>query len=55
MCLDYSNLQERRSISKLRMIARGHWVLVYGHGSECALVFSTREKDGPTEIIIMLK
>ena len=24
LCLDYSNLQERRNISKLYMIARGH-------------------------------
>ena len=33
--LDYSNLQERRNISKLYMIAGGHWVHVYGLGNEC--------------------
>ena len=34
--LDYLNLQERRSISKLHMIARGHRFPVYGLGNECA-------------------
>ena len=33
--LDYSNLQERRNISELYMIARGHWFYVYGLGNEC--------------------
>ena len=25
LCLDYSNLQDRRNLSKLYLIARGHW------------------------------
>ena len=33
LCLDYSNLEERRNISKLYMIAR---FPVYGLGNECA-------------------
>ena len=36
LCLDYSNLEERRNISKLYIIARGHWFPVYGLGNECA-------------------
>ena len=36
LCLDYSNLQEGRNVSKLYMIARGHLFLVYGLGNECA-------------------
>ena len=36
LCLDYSNLQERRYISKLYMTARGQWFPVYGLGNECA-------------------
>ena len=36
LCLDYSNLQERRNISKLYMIARGHLFPVYGLGNERA-------------------
>ena len=36
LCLDYSHLQERRNISKLYMIARGHLFPVYGLGNECA-------------------
>ena len=35
-CVDYSNLQERRNLSKLYMTARGHWFPVYGLGNECA-------------------
>ena len=35
LCLDYSNLQERRNISKLYMIATGHWFPVYDLGNEC--------------------
>ena len=36
LCLDYSNLQDRRNISKLYMTARGHLFPVYGLGNECA-------------------
>ena len=36
LCLEYRNLQERRNISKLYMIARGHWVPLYGLKNECA-------------------
>ena len=36
LCLEYSDLQERKNISKLYMIARGYWVPVYGLGNECA-------------------
>ena len=36
LCPDYSNLQERRSISKLYMIARGYLFPVYGLRNECA-------------------
>ena len=36
LCLDYSNLQERRNISKLYMTARGHLFPVYGRGNEYA-------------------
>ena len=36
LCLDYSSLQEKRNISKLKMIARGHSFPVYGLGDECA-------------------
>ena len=36
LCLDYSNLEERRNISKLYMIARGHLFPVYGLENECA-------------------
>ena len=42
-CLDYSNLQERRNITKLYMISRGHWSPVYGLWDEGALVFFTRK------------
>ena len=35
LCLEYSDLQERKNISKLYMIARGYWVPVYGLGNEC--------------------
>ena len=35
LCLDYSSLQEKRNISKLHMIVRGHLFLVYGLGNEC--------------------
>ena len=35
LCLDYSNMQGRKHISKLYMIARGHWFPVYGLGNEC--------------------
>ena len=33
-CLDYSNLQERRNISELHMIAGGHLFSVYCLGNE---------------------
>ena len=36
LCLDYSNLEERRNISKLYMIVRGHLFPVCGLGNECA-------------------
>ena len=36
LCLDYSNLQEKRNLSKLYMIARGHLFPVYSLGNECA-------------------
>ena len=36
LCLDFSNLQEMRNISKLYMIAGGHLFPVYGLGNECA-------------------
>ena len=48
--LDYSHLQERRNISKLYMIARGHSFPVYGLGNECAKQLFLQEKDVPTEI-----
>ena len=35
LCL-YSNLQERRKISKLYIIAKGHLFPVYGLGNKCA-------------------
>ena len=44
LCLDYSNLQGRRNISKLCMIARGYSFPVYGLWRwMCLMVFSTRE------------
>ena len=51
LCLVNSNLQERRNISKLYMVARGHQFLVCGLGNECALVFSTRERCSNRNII----
>ena len=36
LCLDYSNLQERRNVSKLYMIAREHLFPVCGLRNECA-------------------
>ena len=35
LCLDYSNLEERRNISKLYIITRGHWFPVYDLWNEC--------------------
>ena len=49
LCLDYANLQERRNISKLYMIARGHLFPVYGLGNKCAFL---QDKDIPTEILL---
>ena len=52
MCQDYSNLQERRNISKLYMIARGYWFPVYGLGKMNVLngIFYKRERDVPTKL-----
>ena len=50
MCLDYSNLQERRNISKLYKINRGHWFPVYGLRNECAQRYFLQNIDVPTEI-----
>ena len=36
LCVEFSNQQERRNISKLYMTARGHWFPVYGLGNKCA-------------------
>ena len=43
------NLQERRNISKLYMIARGHLFPVYALGNECAQRYFLQEKDVLTE------
>ena len=48
--LDYSNLQERRNISKLHMIARRHLFAVYCVGNECAKRYLLQEKHFPTKI-----
>ena len=46
LCLDYSNLQEWRNVSKLYMIARGYWFSVYGLENKFALIFFIlQEKD----------
>ena len=46
LCLDYSNLQEWRDVSKLYMIARGYWFSLYDLENKFALVFFTlQEKD----------
>ena len=55
LCLGYSNLQEGRNISKLCMIAIGHWFPVYDLGNECASVFSAREKCSSRSIIALEK
>ena len=34
LCLDYSDMQEKRNIIKLYMIAVWHWFPVYGFGNE---------------------
>ena len=35
LCQDYSNLEERRNISKSYIIARGHWFPFKGLGNKC--------------------
>ena len=50
LCLNCSDLQERRKISKLYMIAKGHWFPVYGLGNEYVWRHFLQEKDVPTEI-----
>ena len=50
LCLDYSHMQERRNISKLYMIVRGHWFHVYGLGNE----YATIEGDVPTKMSLGL-
>ena len=52
LCLNYSDLQKRKNISKLcklYMIARGHWLT--GLGIECGLVFSKRERYSNQDVI----
>ena len=48
--LDYSNLQERRNISKLYIIGIGHLFPAYRLGNECAWRYFLQEKDVPIEI-----
>ena len=48
--LDYSNLQERRNVSKLYMIAKVHLFSVCGLGNECGERYFLQEKDIPAGI-----
>ena len=48
LCLDYSNLQESRNISKLYMVARGNSFHVYGLGMN-VLNGIFYKRDVPTE------
>ena len=50
LCIDYSNLQERRNITKLYLIARGYWFPVYGLGNECAERYFLQEEDATNKI-----
>ena len=53
ICLDYSDLQGKRNISKsYMMIAWGHWFPVYGLGNERAKRYFLQEKDALTEILL---
>ena len=49
LCLDYSNLQERRNISKLYMIVREHIFPVYGLRNECSWQYFLQTKEVPNE------
>ena len=57
LCLDYSNQQERRNISKLYMIARGHLFpkYIWSWKCMCLTVFSTRERCSNRNIIGWVK
>ena len=55
LCLDYSNLQERRNVSKLYLIAREHLFPVCGLRNECASRYFLQEKDVPTGIWVPYK
>ena len=47
LCLDYSNLQERRNISKLCMIARGHLLYIVLEVNVCNSIFYERKMFRP--------
>ena len=57
LCLDYSNQRERRNISKLYMIARGHLfpTYIWSWKCMCLTVFSTRERCSNRNIIGWVK